>query len=48
LRYPRKAAGASQAALFVLQVNAMLLLAFIGEFDGERGIFLIAFALDDI
>jgi transposase len=40
---PREAAGASQAVLFVLQTDAMLLLAVIGELDGERGILLLVF-----
>jgi hypothetical protein len=43
---PREAAGASQAVLFVLQTDAMLLLAVIGELDGERGMLLIAFTHD--
>lgn len=38
---PREAAGASRAVLFVLQADATLLLAFIGELDDERGMLLI-------
>ena len=38
---PREAASASLALLFVVQADATLLLAFIGEFDGERGMLLI-------
>ena len=38
---PKEAASASPAALFVVQTDAMLLLAFIGEFDGHRGMLLI-------
>jgi hypothetical protein len=45
---PRKATGTSQAVLFAIQANAVLLLAFAGEFGGERGILLIAFTPDDI
>lgn len=44
---PREAAGASQAVLLVLQANAMLLLALIGESDAERGMLLIALTPDD-
>jgi transposase len=43
---PREAASASRAVLFVLQTDAMLLLAFIGEFDGERAMLLIVFSPD--
>ena len=38
---PREAASASRAVLLILQTDAMVLLAFIGEFDGERGMLLI-------
>jgi hypothetical protein len=34
--------------LFVIQANATLLLAFVGEFDDEHGSLLIAFTPDDI
>jgi transposase len=44
---PKEAASASQAVLFVLQTDAMLLLAFIGELDSERGMLLIAFTPND-
>ncbi len=44
---PREAAGASQAVLLVLQANAMLLLALIGESNAERGMLLIALTPDD-
>jgi len=43
---PREAASASRAVLFVLQADTMLVLAFIGEFDGERGMLLIGFIPD--
>jgi hypothetical protein len=42
-RTPTKAASASRAAWFVLQTNAMLVLATIGECDGERAMLLIGF-----
>ena len=44
---PREAASASQAVLFVLQTDAMLILAFIGELDRERGMLLVAFTPDE-
>ena len=44
---PREAASASRAALFVVQTDAVLLLALVGECDGERGMLLIAFTPDD-
>jgi transposase len=44
---PREAASASRAVLFVLQTEAMLLLALVGECDGERGMLLIAFTPDN-
>ena len=43
---PREAASASRAVLFVLQTDAMLLLALVGERDGERGMLLIAVTPD--
>ena len=43
---PREAASASRAALFVVQTDAVLLLAVVGECDGERGMLLIAFTPD--
>jgi transposase len=44
---PREAASASQAVLFALQTDSMLLLACAGESDGERGMLLIVFTPDD-
>jgi transposase len=44
---PREAAGGSRAVLFVVQADATLLLAFLGEFDGERGMLLIVFTPND-
>lgn len=44
---PREAASASRAVLSVLRADAMLLLALVGEFDGERGMLLIVFTPDD-
>ncbi|MCF8710481.1 transposase, partial [Rhizorhapis sp. SPR117] len=45
---PREATGAAQAVLLVIQANATLLLAFVGEFQGKRGLLLIAFTPNDI
>jgi transposase len=42
-----EAGGGSQAVLFAVQADATLLLAFIGEFDGERGMLLIVFTPHD-